>query len=348
MSISWGILSKYKNVLYGVSILWIMLLHGLVRGTHGELDPLIQWLTPILVHGNCGVDIFLFLSGIFLYFSFKNDYNIKHFYIRRFLRILFPHISIIGLYYGYINIICEHNVARFFANITLFSFWFGHVHFVWFIGAILFFYILYPVIYSVIYKIKNLSYRLVIVLLLICIIYIVLYFLNHGSNLLHVWFNNVEIALTRLPIFILGCYVGNLVYEDKKISSLFIFITFIGCVIGIFLFYKSYPVVPNYRILYFFVSPCFTIWAAIIVDVFSNRYVNLAFSKLGMCSLELYLLQMSFQNLTLKFHFYGQDRIAAYHTYLVYCVLGAIVVAFLIHPLLEEGRKRILRKIATN
>ena len=29
MNITWGILSKYKNELYGFSIIWIILFHGL-------------------------------------------------------------------------------------------------------------------------------------------------------------------------------------------------------------------------------------------------------------------------------------------------------------------------------
>lgn len=343
MKIRWGILSKYKNELYGMAILWIMLLHGLVRDTHGILGPKFRDLTPILTHGNCGVDVFLFLSGIFLYFSFSKNHNIKFFFLKRFFRIFIPFIFITGSYWIYDNIICNHSIILFIKNITFYSFWFGKVHFAWFIGAIALFYVLYPLIYKIIYSTK-LNNNSIFIFLMICVIYISCYFFNH-SGYFHAWYSNVEIALTRLPVFILGCHIGKSVYENRQINPFLLLISFFLILFGIYLFYHHYPIVPNYRILYFFVAPCLAIWFAVLLELFSNKYFNWIFAKLGILSLELYLLQMALQNLTLKFNFYSDNKVEVYHTYLIYCVIGAIIIAAIIHPLLDKIRMFIIKNI---
>lgn len=64
MNISWGLFSKYKSELYGISIFWIMLFHGLsIKSV--ALPKSIDLITKILQHSNCGVESFLFGAGIF-------------------------------------------------------------------------------------------------------------------------------------------------------------------------------------------------------------------------------------------------------------------------------------------
>lgn len=89
MQISWNILSKYRNELYGFSILWIILFHGL-NVKNSSLCKELEVLSGFIKHGNCGVEIFLFLSGMCLYYSFKNNEKVVQFYIKRLKRILIP------------------------------------------------------------------------------------------------------------------------------------------------------------------------------------------------------------------------------------------------------------------
>ena len=49
--------------------------------------------------GNVGVDMFLFLSGIGLWFSWMKNPSTKHFFIRRYLRIYPAWLIIACLYY---------------------------------------------------------------------------------------------------------------------------------------------------------------------------------------------------------------------------------------------------------
>ena len=72
--------SKYRNSLMGLAILWVVFYHG----------PVVK--IPILHHiqelGYLGVEIFFTLSGFGLYYAWNKSHNICHFYGRRILRII--------------------------------------------------------------------------------------------------------------------------------------------------------------------------------------------------------------------------------------------------------------------
>ena len=57
-------LSTYRNEIYGIAAIWIMLFHGRIA----NIDATFPYLYKILRLGNIGVDIFLFLSGIGIFF----------------------------------------------------------------------------------------------------------------------------------------------------------------------------------------------------------------------------------------------------------------------------------------
>lgn len=68
---NWGLISKYRNQLFGLAIIWIMLMHS------NEFTPIKEnrFLSRYLLYdgwirvGGIGVDIFLFLSGVGLYYA---------------------------------------------------------------------------------------------------------------------------------------------------------------------------------------------------------------------------------------------------------------------------------------
>ena len=84
-------ISKYRGELMGAAMLFIILFHV----------SLPRWdaFFGLRRMGNVGVDMFLFLSGIGLWFSWVKNPSYKHFYIRRFLRIYPAWLIIASLYY---------------------------------------------------------------------------------------------------------------------------------------------------------------------------------------------------------------------------------------------------------
>lgn len=106
MQFSWKLLSKYRTEIMGISALWILVFH-LITQKLIKLDVLSE-LLGILTHGNLGVDIFLLLSGMGLYCSYKKlEENTLVFYKKRLKRLLIPYLFI-SLIYCALNIFINH------------------------------------------------------------------------------------------------------------------------------------------------------------------------------------------------------------------------------------------------
>lgn len=99
-----------------------MLFHGVSETQLFVVDKHLNFLVGFLKYGNVGVEIFLFMSGICLYFSMKHS-TIKEFYVKRLLRIWIPFILIDWVYFFYDDITRHANYILFLKDISLYSFW---------------------------------------------------------------------------------------------------------------------------------------------------------------------------------------------------------------------------------
>lgn len=92
----WGLVSKYRSQLFGFAILWIMCMHS--REFTPLLDDAIlsQYILydGIILVGGVGVDIFLFLSGVGLYYAQEKGPTLGQFYAKRYKRLLLPYLVI--------------------------------------------------------------------------------------------------------------------------------------------------------------------------------------------------------------------------------------------------------------
>ena len=85
---SWKSLSKFRSEIMGLACLWVMLHHN-VFDWPNALEPLERFA----LYGNLGVDIFLLLSGVGLYYAWAKKPALSDFYARRFVRLLCPMCS---------------------------------------------------------------------------------------------------------------------------------------------------------------------------------------------------------------------------------------------------------------
>ena len=141
-----GIISKYRSEIFGITISWIVILHGVIMDKV-TFSPNLEWLYIILKHGNVGVDIFLFLSGIGLYYSFSKDNDVGRYMKKRMSRVLIPYLIIGGIYFLYKDVELNNSVTKFLADISLISFLFKGNKIVWYIFAIMLCYIIFPYVY---------------------------------------------------------------------------------------------------------------------------------------------------------------------------------------------------------
>lgn len=204
-------LSDYRSEIYGASILWIMIFHAYLCG--------VVWPKPLewINIGNMGVEIFLFLSGTGLYYSFSRDKDIPGFYKRRVLRIFIPILVICTPYWIWLYAQGEASLFDLVLKYTTLDFWVSGRQQIWFISLIMVCYVFYPFIYHILFGKEEDGCRkpwfraIFMCLLLVCI-------LGEVEKAFPLFYKAAEIGLTRIPVFILGCAMGKCVFDKKEIS----------------------------------------------------------------------------------------------------------------------------------
>lgn len=283
---NWNILSRNRSETYGITIIWIMFLHGAIMDKV-QVPQKVEWLWVILIHGNVGVDIFLFLSGIGLYYSFVKNQDLSVFLYKRLMRILLPYLLIATPYFGYVDLIQRGRMKSFFMDMTLQSFWFNGSHLIWYVNMILLCYLLYPYLYAVFFgKKKNTVLRCLIVVMGV-VLFTVGFKIARPKD-----YADLEILFTRLPIFIIGSACGKLVYEKKKMprASFFLIALIVICSFPILKYNWITGIYQRYYYAILAVALCFAM--AWIMEQVKWEWVHRCFSWFGSISLELYLVHI--------------------------------------------------------
>ena len=216
-------ISKYRAELMGVSTLLILLCHA---AGNDVLMP--KWLMYVVAQGQLGVDIFLFLSGMGLYYSLSTHRGgVKSWYARRYKRILIPYLAI-TIPLGIINVMVYHeSVWRVLSVISTLQYWISHQA-AWFIALLLPLYAIAPCLYRWLKKEGRMKCTAVFI---VCYV-IALWPLSVSSTS---FLGNVQFAIIRVPIFVLGMYMGPQILEGKQlgIKPMLLSLVFAGLMMGI-------------------------------------------------------------------------------------------------------------------
>lgn len=172
------ILSR-RDELMGVAIILVILYHLYCWCNYGHFD--------LFKYGYIGVDIFMYVSGLGLCFSY-NKRSLLSFYKRRMIRIIpiFCVFNIILLLISYDNTLQLKHVVGSFTTLNFYDLSSNSKE--WFISSILLLYLLFPVIYK-----STTGKAIVTASILIAIV---------GTFFKLDWRH--DCLLSRLPIFMLG------------------------------------------------------------------------------------------------------------------------------------------------
>ena len=118
-------ISDARNQLFGIATLMIVFFHSSII-----IPPSFGILAFIKEMGNLGVDVFLFLSAVGLYYSFSKSENIKEFYAKRMLRIL-PSLFIVSIIW--FSMSGTSGLKSYFSNVFLISFFTQGSRYMWFL-----------------------------------------------------------------------------------------------------------------------------------------------------------------------------------------------------------------------
>ncbi len=262
------LMTKYRMSLFGLAVIWIFFRH-----TFYYNQVSYSFFSPIVQIGDCGVDIFMFLSGFGLFFSYTKYLTKIEFYKKRVLRIVPTVIILLSLFAVSKNIILDQVPKTIFHP----GYWFFSIYAnYWFIGAIFLFYALYPLIFNCIRKNALFTIVIAFIISLAGILGVHILDVDH--------FNQLVLYFARFPIFLLGTVFAHhqkLLTYNKSIMILFL--VSIPCLIY---FPKDFQ-----RLMYFPLATAVCVVLPQFLDKMPPIFTKTC-SFFGRMSLEFYLIHV--------------------------------------------------------
>ena len=317
-------ISRYRGELMGAAMLFIILFHvGLSRG-----DP----FYGLRRCGNVGVDIFLFLSGIGLWFSWTKHPSVSQFFKRRYLRI-YPAWLIMACLY-YIPRFDGHDWTDLILDITVnWDFWLHDELTFWYVPAIMMLYTFAPPYMKLIQR--HPIYRwLPLCMVIWCV-------MVQWVLPIHQAVGHLEIFWSRAPIFFIGINMGQLVKEKRQIDGsgvwmllLIWILTFATCIYLEQVRHGHFPLFVE-RMLYI----PFTLTSILLLNRIFRRtpkWLNRFFKLVGAVSLEAYLIHIHFVLCYIEPHHLGY-----WPTFLLTTAI-TLPLAWMLHKVIEKAENKLI------
>lgn len=336
-------ISEYRSEIYGISIFWILLFH-MREHTKFEIFggiPVLHYIQGFVKRGNMGVDVFLFISGICLYFSFIKNPDILAFMKKRIARVVLPLLfTSVPLWIGYL-IFHKITIWGLITRISLVQFWISKDSQVWFASLIMVFYLLYPYIYSLLFEkktVKSAAIRDSILIVLVVLVTVAILMEEPAI------YKQISRALPRVPVFLTGCCFGKLVYEKKKIPA----VTLIALIVGYFLLHR----VCSHAGTFQNILERYSYWIGGVVITFllcvffyyTPQWFNTVCKKWGTVSLEIYFAHIAilriFQGLGVLEQFFKNRRYLELLLLIVFAYIWAVIAAKMVELLKITGLKK--------
>jgi len=290
------LLAKHRQFLYGFSALWILFFHWtLTVPRQGLLIP-VHHFQKI---GACGVEVFLLLTGFGLYHSLNRNPSVGRFYKNRLLRVFLPSVLVMGVF----NLGKYDSLLSYLASSTFLGYWFG-AKTLWYIAFILTMYLLYPLIFRL--QKKQPALPLVPALLAFGVS-LLLETISQDA------YREVLRGISRIPVFLLGCYLAPFVHEGKEIPKAFpaVNLLAIGPLTFLWKVMNARGYSYSFRFLTYGAYALLAIYLVCLAAEFCSRRGTFRglyrwFSFCGGISLEIYLLFERFLDVLAKCAFFQQ------------------------------------------
>jgi len=302
--LTYDVLSKYRGILMGLATLSVLVFHFVedARLNNYHYEGIVKFLNRYV--SSSGVDIFLLLSGLGLYYAWKKNSNFKSFISKRFKRILIPYVlvavpaytirEIILLDKGFIGAL---KGFTFYNMIKVGDTW----H--WYILMSVICYLIFPWIYEIVEENKSRIQSHIILLGAFTVTTIVALLIQQNYPAL---FKNINIMLLRFPAFVFGVFLGRASYEKRVMGKDWIAF---GILCFICLPLRSTDKIMLVR---YVVGALNMFVAFIMVRVFAwlddhnapIGFVNKVLQWFGKYSLEIYLLHVTVRSIMNRLGYY--------------------------------------------
>ena len=330
--------SRYRTELMGLAILMIMFCHSTFYVPHIFLANSYGLIKHI---SQAGVDIFLFLSGMGCYYSFRKPGGIVSFCKRRFLRVLIVYLPVLPVRILIDVLVDGYTVPEALYRYSLISFFRTGELVTWFIAGLLVLYLLFPFFCFLLEKHERIfSAVLVIYVAVLCLVS----FCADINGLVIPGFHGREIFYMRVPVFLCGTlYAGKTNKKSLLAESSPFYTPGFLLVLLIFLYTlcaynKAFNTVSPwfvYRVLFFPISIIVILLLTLLLDCgIPHRLL----SHLGKITLELYLLHEWILHIGSKI-LYSHVEQNLYSSLMINIISAVVAVAAadLLHRLVRRG-----------
>ncbi len=285
-----SLLSKYRTHIMGVAMLWIMWFHSPFYGKTEAFH---------FIHniGFYGVDMFLMVSGLGLYFSMRKSKGIGDFYKKRAVRILPAYLLVTVSWYLFFkkDVSFGDKVLSIFGiNYFRGSIYSRPEYFDWFLPTLFVLYLLTP-LYDKLFQKAAVKWKLT---LLACMVSPLLCIIGYHAHIQVLYGSFV-----RIPIFLIGYNIGYFLYEKKEEEKgswmVHVSLLFVGAALGYYI--QTY--ITNPTVFWGLNAYPATLTAPAIsailgvVFLYAEKYLKIAgkilllpFYICGRYSLEIYLI----------------------------------------------------------
>ncbi len=282
-TLSLSLISKYRQELMGFSAVLILACHSVGNGV--QMPGIIR---TILNFGNIGVDMFLFLSGMGLYYSLNSNrwIRLSDWYSRRYKRVLVPYLIIAIPFYIFKVIIGDSGIPDALYDLSTISYW-THHRSAWFLALLLPLYAVTPLFSKIIDGVRCRWIPAIILSFLFIVLSVILKD-NHGDIA-----KNFSFALSRIPCFVTGYWLGKMVQNGDTLNTwiafftpVLLFLLLYLCPFPIYCFWLlMFPLMQllvwffehNHLTMRWFASACFFMGTITLESYLTNVYLSSVF-----------------------------------------------------------------------
>ncbi len=295
--LSWDIISDYRGVLMGISIISIMIFHYtddcLIFKT-GFTGWKVFYNTYI---SSSSVEPFLLLSGFGLYFSMKKNPSLQNFFKKRFSRILIPYFIVAIPAWLWKDIFFKKlGFKVFFKDLFFITFFENGQKWFYYVFLMAFCYLIFPYIFRIVESCPDEETEDMRMMSLFTFSTLLSLLIQDCCKDL---FGYINIALLRIPVFCFGCFIGKRAYEKRSIRP-GVYVLMIASIFLAQLRTVNRVVIVRYTLGLLNLSICFLI-VLILRKIKKLTKLHKAICKFfewfGKYSLELYLTHIALRSI---------------------------------------------------
>jgi len=282
----WGALSRQRGALMGIAMLIIVMFHVSL--------PRSSSFFGLCRLGNVGVDMFLFLSGIGLWFAWGKSQSLKHYFRRRYSRVYPTWLFVAAAFY-----IWQYPFHRYSRDavdlcgdiLINWDFWLHDELTFWYIPAIMLLYSVAPLYLIAIRRNRDFAWLPVAMVLWCCAV--------QWVSPIHEAVGHIEIFWSRVPIFFIGINCGALVAEGRRLrrstTGLLLFVAVVSFALSWWLEQYRHGQFPLFveRMIYILL----TVSGSLLLSLGLEKMPHWAVRPIvfvGALSLEIYLIHSNF------------------------------------------------------